>query len=311
MQDDPAPTPLTPSEAVALRAARVWGERPDPGLWDLFPVDRQDALRWWWQTGPSGGPEAIIEGLRREHECQTRPDLARIHVSWWVRALKDEPLSVCAAVISQVPSAVAEALTVELGLTSDELSPDRAADPGAVAVALAGWTDRLVGDVPERDDDPPVIVALTRLRTPSLTRLVREVGLAKWSVSGSRPWGLAPDDVARFDQLQARLSGTDERFRQVAARDLERLDPDDPNAEALLGLTTLARLLVEADPYRVRWALQHIPYSTARSLRSLMGPPGRHQPMLARWETDVLRAGWTLLHERGRIVEPWRWRVPR
>jgi len=232
-----------------------------------------------------------------------------VHVSWWVRALKDEPAPVRAAVVGHVPSAVSEALRGELGLGPDDLASDRPPHPHALGMALALWTERLVGDLPERDDDPPAVVALSRLDATTLTRLIREAGLAKWSLTPETA-GLGPDELARCDRLSAHLGAVDPRFRQVAASDVADLGPGVANRSARLGLTTLARLLATADPYRVRWALQHIPYATAKALRTLMGPPGRRNPMLARWETDVLRAGWLELLRESRLEEPWRWGIP-
>jgi hypothetical protein len=310
IDNDAAPPPLTPTDHALLLAARVWGERPDPGLWDLFTTHRRAALRWAWKAGLGGEEEAARRRLACEYEAQARPNLARVHVSWWARALKDEPASVRAAVIGHVPPAVAEAFCAELGLGPDDLAADRPAEPHALRTALALWTERLVGDLAEREDDPPVIVALAQCDAPTLTRLIRTTGLAKWSLTPSRPQELAPDDMARLDRLRERLGEVDPRFRQVAVRDVADIGRGTLGNEARLGLTTLARLLASADPYRVRWALQHLPYPTAKAIRTLMGPPGRRNPMLARWETAILRAGWQDMLNESRLDEPWRWETP-
>ena len=309
MEHDALP-PLTPADRALLLAARVWGEQPDPGLWDLFPPDRCVALRWAWDSGFAGETEAEArEQLLLTHEAQARPDLARVHVSWWVRALKGEPASVRAAVVGHVSAAVSEALRDALGPGPDDLASDRPPHPQALELALALWTERLVGDLADRDDDPPAVVALSQLDATTLTRLIRTTGLAKWSIT-EEPADLGPDDLARLGRLRERLGAADSRFRHVAASDLAGLGPQVANRAARLGLTTLARLLASVDPYRVRWALQHIPYPTAKALRTLMGPPGRRNPMLARWETDVLRAGWLELFRESRLAEPWRWGIP-
>jgi hypothetical protein len=155
-----------------------------------------------------------------------------------------------------------------------------------------------------------VIVALSRCDASTLTRLIRTTGLAKWSLTPARPQEFAPDDMARFDHLRERLGAVDPRFCQVAVCDVADIGRGTPGNEARLGLTTFARLLASADPYRVRWALQHLPYPTAKAIRTLMGPPGRRNPMLARWETDVLRAGWLEMLLESRLDEPWRWGTP-
>ncbi len=170
---------------------------------------------------------------------------------------------------------------------------------------LALWTLRLVGDLPERDDDPPAIVALTHFDSPTIARLLQTTGLAKWLLTAIALPALDRSDLARVDPLRVGLKGIDPRFLPIASRDIENLGTSDPRALARAGMTSMARLLQAAEPYRVRWALQHLPYTTARSLRSLMGPRGRKAPMLVRWESDVLRASWTLLYEESRLPVPW------
>jgi hypothetical protein len=309
MAPDAAPTPLTFTDRVLVLAARAWGGDVGPDLWDTLPADRRVAVRWAWNAGPARdlSPHQAQALLGREHEAQARPDLARVHVSWWARALRDEPVSVRAAVVNHVAPAVADALRDELGLGPDDLVASRPPDPRALQTVLALWTERLVGDLPDRDDDPPAICALARLDAPTLTRLIRVAGLAKWSLTPSRPPGLGPGDLTRFERVRARLGNIDPRFRVVAGRDVADLGPGATHGEVRLGLVTLARLLASAEPYRVRWALQHVPYATARSIRTLMGPPGRRNPMLARWETDVLGAAWLTLKGEDRLAEPWRW----
>jgi hypothetical protein len=311
----------------------VWGRDPGPAFWRRFRAGRQEALTRAWEDDPPGNPALSLDRLKREHAAQSRPDLSRVHVSWWVRALQGEPRSVRAAVVGNLPAGIAEALRDGLELKPEGLRPDRHASPGAVRVALALWTERLVGDLAERPEDPPVIVALTRFENRTVSRLIRTAGLAKWSLTGvplpapgaggrgggtfgllglrgrkSRKPEADPKDIARLDRLRGMLATVDPRIVGVAANDIEAaLAVKDEHPEARLGLVTVARLLVPADPHRVRWALQHLPYQAARSVRPLMGEAGKRAPMLARFETSILRATWTLLHEEGRVNEPWHW----
>ena len=64
---------------------------------------------------------------------------------------------------------------------------------------------------------------------------------------------------------------------------------------ATLGLNTLARLLAGCEPYRVRWALQHLPYPIAKRIRSLM--PSTSQ---GDWRTTILSLEAAVLEGR-----PW------
>ena len=305
MKDNPtpAPGPLSNVDEVVVAAFRTWQTSHVEDRLERFPLARRASLSWGLRA--AGGDERPLDRLRREHEAQARPDLSRVHISWWFRALRDEPESVRRAVVAGLPAALADPLAVEFQLSSHDLIPDRTPDPGAVRHALALWSAQLVGDLAERDADPPVIVALTRLDAPSLARLIQTTGLAKWAVA-DRPLDSIEDrDRERIIHFREALANTDPRFARAAARDLDDLGDDGPRLASQAGLTTFARLLNAAEPYRMRWALQHLPYSTARSLRLRMGPGTRKTPMLSRWESDLLRVAWEGLHQEGRLSCPW------
>jgi hypothetical protein len=292
-------------DRALLGAFRAWGrDHARDGL-ARFPAGRRASLLWGWEQGRADDPGAALGRLRREHAAQARPDLTRVHVSWWVRALRDEPESVRRTVAAGLPKGLAEALLAELGLAPGDLAPDRPADPGAVQHALALWSAQFVGDLPERDDDPTVIAAVTRFDTPGLALLIRATGLAKWSLTNHPLPGLDARDEGRLARFRPALAGADPRFVRVAERDVAEVAAEGPQVVARAGLVTVARLLNAADPFRVRWALQHLPYATAKTLRGLMGTGARRTPMLARWETDVLRAAWDRLREEGLISAGW------
>ncbi len=305
MDKDPAPSPLTNIDLIVLRAARVWGDETARGLWSRFASDRRASLRWGWESAENDDPDQALDRLRLEHAAQARPDLSRVHASWWLRALKEEPASVQRAVAANLPAGVAEVLREGLGLSADDLKPDRPAQPGAVQVAVALWNVRLVGDLPEQDDDPPVISALTRFDATTVARLIRTTGLARWALTTRALPEFERKDLDRLPRIRSLLADVDPRFVHIVARDIDGLAPDEPRPISRAGITTFARLLHAADPYRARWALQHLPYSTAKSLRVLMGPANRKLPMLVRWETELLRAAWTRLHEEGRLSDAW------
>jgi hypothetical protein len=305
MERETAPGPISNVDHALLRAAKVWGGESPPELWAHFPADRSSSLRWALRSGLAGEPGTALDRLRREHVAQARPDLSRVHVSWWVRALKQETCSVRRAVAANLPAGIAEALREGLGLSPDEVRPERPAQAGAIAVSLSLWTGPLVGDLAEREDDPPAVVALTRFDASTVARLFQTTGLAKWAITDVLPPGLDHKDRERLTALRSLRAEIDPRFLPVANRDVAALGPTEPRAVARAGMTSFARLLLAPEPYRVRWALQHLPYATARSLRNMMGTDGRKSPLLVRWETEVLRSSWDLLHDEGRLPFPW------
>ena len=75
---------------------------------------------------------------------------------------------------------------------------------------------------------------------------------------------------------------------------------------ALLGLTSLARLLLELDTFRVRWALQHVPYSIAKRIRSIMAVETSHHSRHLQMDSILLRAAWQRLamHRSGTARHP-------
>ena len=297
-------SPIPSADHSLLRAARVWLEADGAGLWDVFrPVRRAELSAAWEQIQAESAADAF-EDLRQEHVAQARPDLARVHASWWVRALADESPSVQRAVASALPSGLADALKCGLNLESETTSHG-APCPAALRTALALWSERLVGDVSERDDDPPIIAAITRFDTRTVVRLIDTVGLAKWSLTAEPAPPLDRLDRERFMLFRAALGDADQRFVRVAERDVARLDRSRPRPAARLGLLSIARLLTSSESHRVRWALQHLPYSMAKSIRTSIGQAARKMPMLVRWERELLRAAWDMLHVHGRISGPW------
>src|SRR5262249_51601345 len=201
--------------------------------------------------------------LRREHASEARPDLGRIHPSWWVRALQDESPAVRRAVARHVPGEVGHALRAGLSLTGDDLTPDRPAYPEAVQWVLALWAERLVGGPPARPEAPSVLAALTRISRSSLFRLVSATGLAKLSYALSPEetkgigdaWRLQrPRHRDRLQRFQALWPEREEGLVRLARADLAVAEArGDRPLQPLqrLGLITIGRLLTIGEPHRV------------------------------------------------------------
>ncbi len=74
---------------------------------------------------------------------------------------------------------------------------------------------------------------------------------------------------------------------------------------ARLGVLTLARLLANCEPFRLRWALQHWPYPTAKLIRSLMPSAAERSELLVEWESLILKTAWDRLNLEGKVACPW------
>jgi hypothetical protein len=299
-----APDPSTLADRAFLNAWRGWERTTSPRLWDRIGPEWRGTLRLAQEAGVDLDPEAARGQLRREHAAMARPDLGRVHPSWWVRALQQEPRSVQRAVTASLPPPLRAPLMAGLDLSPADLETDRPPHPEAVRSVLALWTERLIGDLPERPDDPPAICALTRLGPRRLVRLARVCGLAKWTLAAGEAAARSGADRVRVDSFCRTFGRIDERVRVRAVRDLESVDREGRHFQVRLGWLTLARLLSLTDPYRVRWALQHLPYPVAKATRALMPRPSRPNLGWLRWEAAVLRTAWHRLRAEGRLQDP-------
>ena len=166
MENEPAPARCRSVDLALLRAAEVWGGQdrrrplgPLPGRPPLLaPLGQGDGPARGRRAGPRPAPP------RARRAGPARP--ARVHVELVGPGLQGRAR--LGPTRRRGPSARRRRRGRPRRARALARRPraDRPADPGALAVALALWTDRLVGDLPERDDDPPVVVALTRGSTP-------------------------------------------------------------------------------------------------------------------------------------------------
>jgi hypothetical protein len=293
---------LSSSDRALLHFLRGWRKEFDPRLWEVLRPEWRDQLRSAWELEPDQDAKTARSGLRQEHAAQARPDLGRVHPSWWVRALRGESPAVRRAVAANVSEAIRAVLCRGLGLSPDDLQPDRPPQPIAVGWALALWTERLVGDLAARADDPPVIVALTRFDLRGVARLVRAAGLVKWSFAGDDPGVLPGRDRLRFEHFRKVLGEPDRRLRRLAIQDVAAVGTGRRHAQARVGMITVSRLLTAVEPFRARWALQHIPYESAKFARSLISRESQRGGSRVRWEAIVLGMAWERLRAEGRLV---------
>jgi hypothetical protein len=224
--------------------------------------------------------------------------------------LKDESPAVQRVVTASAPVTARHAVQAELLLDSQDLFGDRPASREVLDWVLSLWPERLVGDVPERPDDPPPIVLLTRLSPREGYRICQLAGQVKLVLAGqegqSRVEAASRSVRARREWLRDHLAEAhpDPDFVVLARHDVEagsaaRLPWR--RREARIGLVTVARLLAGCEPFRVRFALQHWPYTIAKLIRSLMRPAARWSPHLLHGESLVLITAWDRLNLERRL----------
>jgi hypothetical protein len=243
------------------------------------------------------------------HEASARVELARVHPSWCVRALTHESPAVQRAVTAAFPDSVRHPVQAGLLLDSQDLRSERTAAPEALSWVLGLWAERLVGGAAERSDDPPAIMALSRLSPRAGYGLCRLAGFCKLLLAGRQPPGdgARPSRRERWDWLRARLAAAGPDFQAQARREVQsgvssRIAPR--HHPARLGLVSIGRLLAGCEPFRVRWALQHWPYPMAKLTRALMAAAAT-SPEELEGESLVLKTAWDRLTLEGRLPMPW------
>jgi hypothetical protein len=300
------PPLITSTDRVVLGMLKRAGNEVAPRFWQAFPPDQAERLRQAWESTLASGGIVDEAALALEQVAEVRPDLTHVHPTWLVRGLKDEAPSVQRAVVAHLPPALGRFVQAGLGLADADLQRDGKPHHEALRWVLSLWTERLVGDQPDRQDDPAVIVALTRLGPRGCYRLARAAGQVKWALAAEPPhaaWRKGTQE--RLADLERLDQSSDSRIREWARRDVAALDRSSPQLLARLGLVTFARLLEPAEPYRVRWALQHIPYPIAKRLRGLMASKSRRAPQQVDRETETLRVAWIRLYARGQLTRGW------
>lgn len=295
------PIAPSPADRALVAALAAWSGVEALPLLRRFGKRRARELAGALAPSPPADP---IGDLRAARSAQFGPDPARVHPSWYVRALQDESPAVRRVVIGSTAGPLRSDLLRGLGIDPADLAADHPDDPEARRVALALWTERLVGDDPPRLDDPPAIAALATLGPVGLYRLARLCGLAKRAIL---PETAAGDSralvVARLGSFRRVLAGPfDPRLVQIAANDRDAAEAEGRHRLAALGLVTLGRLLARGEPHRVRWALQHVPYPVAKRLRLAASRPQASVRQVLDLERRVLDAALARLADEGRAT---------
>ncbi len=188
------------------------------------------------------------------------------------------------AVVGTAPEPIRGRVQAGLLLDNDDLQSERPADPEVLACARSLWTERLVGGEAGRSDDPPVIAAMSGLSPRAGYRLCRYTGEIKLALAGQTRTEWAMSFAASAGPEFAVVAQHDVRSTSESAA---KLPPR--RSPARIGVLTIARLLADCEPFRVRWALQHWPYSIAKLVRSLMPPAAKRSPVVMQVESEVLK----------------------
>lgn len=266
------------------------------------------------KLGPRS-PEQALDLLQHSHRFQCRADTAKVHSSWWIRALKDESPAVRRAIARHGPAQQSPAAREEPRI---EREPTESHNPEPT---VAGWvlslaTERLVGGEPVRSDEPAAIVALAALSSRELYRLCHAAGQSKTVLAGD-PQGIlagrcldGQSERWVHEQFSNQTGTAEGQARAWANCDLQASRGTDALGRrrrlASLGLNTIARLLTGCEPYRVRWALQHVPYPVAKRIRLVMSASRSVSQEVRRLESAVLKTAWTrlILHNRLSVRHP-------
>ena len=141
------------------------------------------------------------------------------------------------------------------------------------------WTERLVGGEASRPDDSPALVAVCGLSTRAGYRLCRMAGLGKMILAGVKP-AKAADRAHHASRagVAARPAWRERSGVSHGCAGRRAIDRSIEAAAAAVmprgsGCFTLARLLADFEPFRLRWALEHWPYPIVKLTRSLMSEP--------------------------------------
>jgi hypothetical protein len=319
---------VTDADRALLLAMRGWGQecvRPRAAehegahdfilrFGDWLDAGRLRRLCDAWDAEKKSADELVparaTDRLRQMHAASVEADIKAVHSTWLVRALQEESPAVQRLVAASVPESIRHSIQAGLLLDSQDIAPDRAVDPTYRDWVMGLWAERLLGSEPLRPDDSPALLAVCRLSSREGYRLCRVMGIGKLILAGeNRDDGArGPLRSARAEWLRGRLTMGDPEFQALARTDVRSVGGSKRRRRhyaARIGLFTLARLLADLEPVRLRWALQHWPYPIAKLTRSLLsGAPKRGSAIFAA-ESDLFEAAWERLRLEGRLAHSW------
>ncbi len=275
----------SPTNRALLSALALWAGAEQPAL--LLRLGHQRARQLLEMRRPLSAEEAL-EQLRTAHKAQMLPDLSRVHFTWLVRALKDESGAVQRIVAASQDEPLRSRLLNACHLDRNALKTDYAPKPFAMNAVLSLWTERLVGDIPPHAGDAPIVQAVTTLHPVSLCRLARLTGLCKLSRLDANLPSLRTRNRDRLAWFASQLAEPEDlRVLKVARHDRQLTQTSKQNSLEMLGVFTWSRLLAQVDDYRLRWALQHIPYPVVKRIRGLAAQPQSKVRAVIAWENQV------------------------
>lgn len=278
---EPVP-PLSTFDRALSAAVKTWGgDDRDAVLARLSPELRRTTEMLLSATAGEDG----VAWLAHVHEAEARFDPAHVHPTWWVRALADESEAVKRVVALHGPKNIAKATRLAFRLDAEALRPDHPAHPLAQRWALSLWPERLVGGEPVTKHDPLVVQLLG-------SRPIARKGALKSLVEGIAECKRAYDPLHEngLGQRAGDRPEPDPRFVRLTRQDVAAHPGVAYHDLPVLGLLTLGRLLNEVEPFRARWAVQHLPYPAAKAVRSLRTAETEliaHEELIA-WEHSIL-----------------------
>ena len=297
------------SDRALLRSFQAWGGGDYPTSSHRFSTAWRQRLDQLWDHFNKASCGDAWADLREEHRASARPATTKVHPTWLIKALQYESDAVKRAVVNRTEPPLRDALVRGLEIDPNDITPDVEPDNDALCWAGCLWAERLIGALPYTDD-PPVVMAITRLSSLDFAKVVKVAGIVKLAFAlGGQNDQMAKESLIRLTQLdrvrlaffRRRIRKPDPRLVPFARQDLKYIDGDRRHGTYLLGLVTVGRLLQFVETRRAQWATQFLPYAVARLTRRKMKLPMPSDAVYS-WESWVFESAWVRLLSEHRIT---------